>query len=724
MPEINGTPGRDLLTGTADADVISGGEGGDTINGGGGADIIYGFGASDVGGGAGAIDATLIAAGLFNPVFAASPPGDPNRFFIIEQHRGTIRILDLSSNQMLATPFLDIADNELGASGEEGLLGLAFHPSYASNGLYYIYVTNAAGNNEIWQYTRGANPDVSSTTRQLVITINHPGQSNHNGGWIAFGPDGYLYVATGDGGGGGDPGNNAQNTNSLLGKILRIDVNSDGFPTDAGRNYAIPGDNPYVGVAGADEVFAIGLRNPWRPSFDTATGDMLIADVGQGAREEINFVPAGTLAGRNFGWVVWEGTQIYDDTRSGNPPANSPLFTHPIHDYGHGSGPEQGFSVTGGYVIRGPDAGGQGLYVFADFITGNFWTLRATAGGAEDVARRNDQLVVNGGDFDQIASFALDGQGRLYGVGLDGQIHRLTFNAGAGDVGDVLYGGDGGDEIYGGLGADTITGGSGADTIGAGAGNDTINYNFGDGVDAIDGGAGTDTIVTQGHAGGETLDVIWNGSAFTAFKGGAVVSVEQAIADMGAGVDWLRHHNSTLAVSINLATGAASGFLSIANIENAWGSAFNDTLTGSSVATILRGGAGDDAIDGGAGNDTIVGDDGADAINGGDDADSIYGLSGADIVNGGNGDDTINYSFGEGVDSIDGGAGVDTIVCQGNSGAETLEVAWNGTSFTFFKGGAVSSIEQAIADMGLGGDWLRYTNSTAAVGVNLGANTA
>ncbi|MGQ0534035.1 MAG: CHRD domain-containing protein, partial [Caulobacteraceae bacterium] len=358
--------------------------------------------------------------------------------------------------------------------------------------------------------------------------------------------------------------------------------------------------------------------------------------------------------------------------------------------------------------------------------------------------------ALNGGDGNDLlnggaGADALDGAGGVDTVSYSGSAAAVTVNlttngASGGDAAgdtlsgfeniigslfdDILIGNAGANNLVSGGGADTITGGGGVDNVNGGDGDDTINYNFGDGVDAIAGGAGTDTIVCQGNAGGETLDVIWNGSAFTAFKGGAVVSVEQAIADMGAGVDWLRHHNSTLAVSINLAAGAASGFISIANIENAWGSAFNDTLTGSGLANIIRGGAGDDIIDGGAGNDTIVGDDGVDAINGGDDADAIYGLSGADIINGGAGDDVINYNFGDGVDSIDGGAGTDTIVCQGNSGAETLEVAWDGTSFTFFKGGAVSSIEQAIADMGLGGDWLRYTNSTAAVGVNLGANTA
>jgi Ca2+-binding RTX toxin-like protein len=290
---------------------------------------------------------------------------------------------------------------------------------------------------------------------------------------------------------------------------------------------------------------------------------------------------------------------------------------------------------------------------------------------------------------------------------------------------NMIIGNAAANSLAGSDGADTLTGGAGVDAIEGGDGDDVIHFNFGDGVDSsINGGAGTDRIVCQGNAGGETLDAFWNGTTFTAFKGSSVAGVEQAIADMGGGVDWLRQHNSALGIAINLGAGIATGFISIANIENAWGSAFADTLTGSSVANIIRGGAGDDQIDGGGDNDTLVGDDGADTILGGDGADAIFGLSGADNINAGDGNDTINYSFGEGVDGIDGGAGTDTIVCQGNSGAETLEVAWDGSSFTFFKGGAVSSIEQAVVDMGVGGDWLRYTNSSVGISVDLTANTA
>jgi Ca2+-binding RTX toxin-like protein len=589
MPVINGTAGRDVLGGTTGADTISGGEGGDTLNGGAGDDVLYGFGASDLSGGA-MIDATLIASGLSRPVFAASPPGDPDRLFVIEQHTGLIRILDLATGTVAATPFLDI--NGINTGSEEGLLGLAFHPDYASNGLYYVYLTNTSGNIEIWEYTRGASPDISSTTRELVLTFDHPGQTNHNGGWMAFGPDGYLYIATGDGGGAGDPDNSAQDINSLLGKILRIDVDGDDFPANPNANYAIPDGNPYVGINGADEVFAIGLRNPWRNSFDSLTGDLIIADVGQSLREEVNFVPAGTLGGRNFGWAVMEGTLVFDGTRPGNPPPGSPLFTDPIYEYAHGSGPNQGFSITGGYVVRGPDAGAQGLYIFADFVTGNIWTLRPGE-TAEDVVRRNLQIVANAGTVNQIASFAVDGSGRIYVLGLDGDIHRLTFTAGAGDGADTIYGASGIDQIYGGVGDDSLYGGDGSDLLDGGLGADLMIGNFGDDAYAVD----------------NTGDVVSEGSA-------------------GGGVDQV-----TSSVTFSL---AATGFadhltLTGASAINGTGNALANTILGNSAANTLNGLGGNDTLSGGAGNDALLGGDGVDNLDGG---------AGADVMIGNFGDDT------------------------------------------------------------------------------------
>lgn len=617
MPIFTGTNRKDLdLVGSAGDDVISGGEGGDVINGGAGNDVLYGYGASDVGFDAGAIAATRVASGLARPVFAASAPGDPNRLFIIEQHSGQIKILDLNSGQLLATPFLDIANGELTTGGEQGLLGLAFHPDYATNGRYYVYLTNASGDSEIWEYTRGGNADVSATTRNLVMTFDQPFET-HNGGWMAFGPDGYLYISSGDGGGSNDPSNNAQNINTLLGKLLRIDVNGDDFPTDATRDYAIPASNPFAGATpGADEVFAYGLRNPWRPSFDTFTGDVFIADVGEGAREEVNFIPAGTLGGRNFGWVVMEGTQVRDTTRPGNRPANDPSFTVPVYDYPHAVSAYGGYSITGGYVLRGPDAGAQGLYVFGDFVLGNLWTLRVFAGAAEDVTNRNGQLRVNGGDFDQIASFALDGQGRLYVVGLDGDVHRLSFSEGAGDAADLISGGAGADQIYGGAGDDTLNGDADDDLLVGGIGADVLN-----------GGTGNDTASYANAAGAVTVR-LWN--------------------SLGAGSD------------------AAGDVLT--SIENLIGSSFNDQLEGNDSANAFYGGAGADLIYTSGGNDFAFGDIGDDALFGQDGDDALGGWDGVDWLDGGPGSDWL--SGGAGNDRLMGAAGNDTL--DGQAGADAM----------------------------------------------------
>ena len=316
MATLTGTIRPDTLTGTAEADTatgqsgtdtiagglgndtLSGGDGGDALFGGDGNDVIYGHGATDRIAGSGDIAATRIGAGLGQTVFATSAPGDPDRLFVVAK-TGEIRILDTATGAVNAMPFLDIPAAQLQTDGEQGLLGLAFHPDYATNGRFFVFVTNAAGNLEVRAYSRSSgNPDLADpASGNVILTVPHPVQSNHNGGWIGFGPDGSLYIATGDGGGGGDPDNNAQNINSLLGKILRIDVNGDDFAGDGSRDYAIPDGNPFVGAAGADEIWAVGLRNPWRPSFDRATGDFYIADVGQDERKRSTFRRRAVRAG-------------------------------------------------------------------------------------------------------------------------------------------------------------------------------------------------------------------------------------------------------------------------------------------------------------------------------------------------------------------------------------------------------------------------------------------
>lgn len=632
---IGGTGGDDALTGTADADQIDGDAGSDVLAGGGGADILhggdgndilYGFSEADAEPGSGLIGATRVVSGLSNPLFAASPPGDPDRLFIVEQNTGRIRILDLASDTLLATPFLDIPQEQLSTGGERGLLGLAFHPDYATNGRFYVNLTNAAGDTEIWAYTR-TGPDVTDpASRTLVMTWDQP-YSNHNGGWMGFGPDGLLYIASGDGGSAGDPDNNAQNIDSLLGKVLRIDVDRDDFPGDPSRNYGVPADNPFVGAAGADEVFILGLRNPWRMSFD-ANGDLYIADVGQNAREELTVIPAGAGAGANLGWRIYEGDLPYAGTDPGG-------LTGPALSYAHGSGPMQGRSITGGYVYHGP-GGGEGLYFFGDFVSGNLWTARVVDGVAVDFTRRNGQLTVDAGTVNQIASFAVDGRGRLYVIGLDGEIHRLTPSATAGDVGDILNGGGGDDTLYGGVGADHLAGDDGDDQLFGGMDDDVLVGGAGD--DGLTGGDGNDT------------------ADYSAAPGAVRVRLDLGQADDGQG-----------------------GTDTLVAIETVTGSDFDDTLFGDAGANTLIGGAGRDVLLGLGGNDILIG--------GGGTPNQLQGGAGNDryVVES---NDTIVELAGGGIDTVETSTrtrftlpaqvevliytGSGDFVGQGNSVANTL----------------------------------------------------
>ena len=547
MAGIDGTSARDTINGTAGADTLSGRDGSDSVFGGAGDDVIYGHSTADTQAGSTIIDAARVASGLSNPLFAASPPGDPDRLFVVEQHTGRIRILDLNTGQLNGDAFLDLPDNALAGGGEQGLLGLAFHPDYASNGLFYVNLTNAAGDTEVREYHRADANHADAASGRLILGIDQP-FDNHNGGWMAFGPDRNLYIASGDGGSGGDPQNNAQNLNSLLGKILRIDVNSDAFPNDAAKNYAIPASNPFAGATpGADEIWLYGLRNPWRASFDSATGDLWIGDVGQGAREEIDRVAAGQ-GGLNLGWKIKEGLSTFSSGAQTG-------LTDPILDYDRSTPLYSGVSVTGGYVYHGP-GGAQGLYVFGDFGSGNLWTVTYANGQAQDFLNRNAQLSVSGGgDIDQIASFAVDGSGRLYLIGLDGDIHRVTPRAAAGDGQDYLRGEDGNDVIYGGLGFDDVHGNAGDDTVSGGLGgdwvvggkdNDSLSGDEGDDVvygnlgnDTADGGVGGD-VVRGGQGddvlrGGDGADFISGDLGADTVTGGAGADIFNSFG--GAGVD-------------------------------------------------------------------------------------------------------------------------------------------------------------------------------------------
>jgi len=297
---LQGLAGRDTITAGLGNDTLLGGEGSDVLTGGSGDDVLYGFGVADEQTGSGAITATRVGRGLDQPVFATSAPGDPDRLFIVGK-TGQIQILDPATGRVNPSAFLQIPPSEISSEGDGGLIGLAFDPDYATNGQFYVFVTNASGDHEIRRYTRAAADAADPDSGDLILTIPHPTNTNHNGGWIGFGSDGHLYIMSGDGGGAGDPPNNARNADLLLGKVLRIDVRGDDFAADPDKDYAIPADNPFAASAGADEIWALGLRNPWRASFDRETGDLYIGDVGQDRAEEVNFQAAGAPGGANYG---------------------------------------------------------------------------------------------------------------------------------------------------------------------------------------------------------------------------------------------------------------------------------------------------------------------------------------------------------------------------------------------------------------------------------------
>jgi glucose/arabinose dehydrogenase len=505
--------GSDSVFGGGGDDRLSGGEGSDHLAGGEGNDVIFGFGSEDRFASSGNIEVEKLGSASFDrPIFACPAPGDPGRLFVVEQHTGKIVILDTTTGAVNTKAFLNIAGSELTTGGEQGLLGLAFDPGYETNRKFYVYLTNAAGDIEVRAYRRSLdNPDAANPmSGNVILTIDKDnGAGNHNGGWIGFGPDGMLYIAVGDEGLSGDPANNAQNKNVLWGKILRIGVDSDGFASDPDRDYSIPDDNPFVGKAGAGEIWALGLRNPWRDSFDRLTGDFYIGDVGQGEREEIDFQPAGSVGGANYGWKVKEGTLVFDDGVPGNPAPDSPQLTDPVVDYGHDSA--GGFAVVGGYVYRGSSPGMQGRYVYTDFVSGRLWSFRIVDGKAVDVTDHTKQLVDATGSFQQITSFAEDGHGNLYALSINGDVMRLDFAANAGDGSDLIDGGAGNDRLYGGAGDDSVNGGTDNDSVFGGGQDDVLKGGAGD--DLVRGGTGNDTI-----SGGSGHDMLSGGLGSDRFR--------------------------------------------------------------------------------------------------------------------------------------------------------------------------------------------------------------
>ncbi len=368
------------------------------------------------------LSATRVASGLVRPTFVTAPPGDTSRLFILEQWSGNVLILDLATQTLRPQPFITQPNISLGT--EQGLLGMAFHPDYPATPYVYLSYTRSNGANRITRYTVSSNPDsLDFSTALHVLTVPQPA-ADQNGGWIGFGPEGFLYIAIGDGGGLGDddPGHdplvgNGQSLTTRLAKILRIDV-------DGGSPYVVPPSNPFFAMGSpSNEIWAYGLRNPWRVAFDRMTGDMYVADVGASAREEVDFRAAAAPGGANFGWREFQGSQIFNCPG----PCDSTGHVRPIHEYLH-SAPEQPCAIIGGYVYRGsaiPSLAGH--YFFGDLCSNQIWTLRVVGGVATDLQDRTADIAPGGLlDIIGITSFGEDAAGEIYVCdNADGEVWKI-----------------------------------------------------------------------------------------------------------------------------------------------------------------------------------------------------------------------------------------------------------------------------------------------------------
>ncbi len=337
-----------------------------------------------------------VVGGLTRPVYLTAPPGD-DRLFVVEQAG---RILIIDNDQLLPTAYLDI-QGIVGSSGnEQGLLSMAFHPDYEDNGFFYVSYTMTNGDSRVARYTVSGNPNVADeASAKEILTVDQP-QPNHNGGLVLFDADGLLFIGLGDGGGSGDPDENGQDLGSLLGKLLRIDV-------DGGDPYAVPGSNPF-----GDEIWALGLRNPWRFAIDETDDLLFIADVGQNEFEEVNVVPSGQ-APVNYGWDIMEGEHCFEPSTN----CNMQGLQLPVLEYDHGDG----CSVTGGFVYRGnavPDI--QGHYFYSDFCSSFLRSFRFTNDAVED------HTEWDVGNLGGVLSFGLDAAGELYILSNDGRVLRLV----------------------------------------------------------------------------------------------------------------------------------------------------------------------------------------------------------------------------------------------------------------------------------------------------------
>ncbi len=378
-----------------------------------------------------AVTTELVADGLSDPLFVTHAPNDPLRLFIVEQGVGTtadIKILDLATHSVLRTPFLTVTAL---TGGERGLLGMAFDPDYAVNGYFYIFCClprgtfGPYGSNCVMRYTRSTtDPNVADASSAYPILTMTNMVGFHNGGWIAFGPDGFLYVAVGDDGN-GLPYHYSQSLAERVGKVLRIDVRADAYPSDPDQNYSVPLSNPFVNTPGAlPEIWLYGLRNPWRDSFDRATGDLWIGDVGGDSAEEIDFVPSGA-SGLNFGWDCMEGNLCTGETSC---TCNSPTLTMPVQTYSH----KAGSAVIGGYRYRGNAlCGWQGTYFYADYYSAQIWSFGFDGTSITNPKNRTSQLHRAGTPWIQdIASFGEDDGGEIYIVDHNGKVFEIVPSPG------------------------------------------------------------------------------------------------------------------------------------------------------------------------------------------------------------------------------------------------------------------------------------------------------
>ena len=367
-----------------------------------------------------------VGTGFNQPLFAFDLSDGTNRLVILEK-AGRARILDPVTGQIEVEDFFDLS-GEITSNSERGLLSAVFSPDFTQDRQVYINVTNADGHTEIRRYSlsAGQSDRMDTSSFDLIIRIEQP-FTNHNGGWIGFDENGLLIIPTGDGGSGGDPNDLAQDITSLLGKVLRLDISGDDFPADDMRTYRIPSGNFDVSAqpGGRPEIYAIGLRNPFRAGIIPGQNAIIMADVGQGAIEEINILPLGETGSRNFGWSVVEGTRDFK-----GPPQSE--FTPPVLEYEHGSGLREGNSVTGGYVYTGPVEALQGDYIFCDFISNNFWAVPLTALelgqtlSSDQFTVLNDEFIPDAGNLSRVASFGEDELGNLFIISINGDVFQLV----------------------------------------------------------------------------------------------------------------------------------------------------------------------------------------------------------------------------------------------------------------------------------------------------------